>query len=551
MLIVGAIVGAVLSFFLVAGPIATAMAIALGVQPVLPIIGALTQWQFPVGWIGATLSHIILSLIPYVIAAIATPVPASGPVAVTPPGGGFPAIWEFFEQFSRGWLIGMNAVVALILPYALPWLFAWLPGVSIALLAASPLVAIVAIFIFVVILIPVFLPGLAANNIYAGILGWSAWLSPGTWPATTLGFLFCLINSATALFGATVRWMPELWTGSFMTHGGILYPFWQGPVGYNLGNFYFADPRLGATTPAFVPPPIGAVPTGSFAGITADGGATLHETGHTLNVAAFGGWFNYIGWVHQNFFPLFLNGGARAYAEVLAEAHLRDSTVPWFPYWAPPVGLTALTPNAPPTYGVVTADGLPPPADLTLSAGSTVALAGSSTDPDGYPAAALVPGSPATGVLWAVSIEPVPGAAVIAGPTTATTTAILARGGDYTLAFAATDGAELPTPPTSLSFSMKVVEAVVNTPGIASVNQAFTADGSMSTAGLALDGTPLGLTFAWSVTPTSATIPDPSLPTVPITPTETGQHTVTLTVTAAIGGGAGVSHTTTRAVTVV
>ena len=162
----------------------------------------------------------------------------------------------------------------------------------------------------------------------------------------------------------------------------------------------------------------------------------------------------------------------------------------------------------------------------------------------------LVPGAPATGVRWAVSIEPVPGAAIIAGPTTATTTAIVSRGGDYTLGFAATDGAELPTA-GSLSFSIKVVEAVVNTPGIASVDQAFTADGTMSSAGLALDGTPLPLTFAWSVTPASATIPDPSLPTVPITPTETVPHTVTLTVTAAIGGGAGVSHTATRTVTVV
>lgn len=545
MLIVGALFGAVLSFFMVAGPLALAMATAMAIPPVLPIIGALAQFQFVVGAGGATTGHIVFSLVAYVIAALATPVPASGPVAVTPAGGSVPMPWEFFEQFARGWLLGMNAVVALTLPVALPWLFFWLPPVYVLLLAAAPLLTIAAIFIFVVILIPAFAPSVAANSIYAGILGWSAWISPPAWPAIVLGLIFCIVNSITALFGAPVRWAFELWTGSFMTHGGILYPFWATPVGYNLGNFYFVDPRLGATTPEFVPPPVGG-PTGAFSGLTADG-ATLHETGHTLNVAAFGTWFTLIGWLHQNVFPAALNGGPRAYSELLAEAHLRDSTLPWFPFWAPPVGLTALTPNAPPTYDTVTVDGLPPGAFLNNIAGDTLALAGASTDSDSYPAAALVPGSPATGVRWVFSAEPVPGAGIITGATAATGTAVVSRGGDYTLAFAATDGAELPGA-GALSFSVKVVEAVVLTPGQASVNQAFAADGSMSSAGLALDGTPTPLTFAWSVMPASAMIASPTAATTGITPNEAVPHTVTLTVTAA--GAAGLSHTASRTVTV-
>ncbi len=545
MLIVGAVFGAVLSFFFVAGPLVVAMAVALAVSPVLPIIGALTQWQFPVGTIGATISHILFSLIAYVIAALATPVPASGAVAVTPAGGGFPMLWEFFERFARGWLMGMNAVVVLTLPFALPWIFSGLPAVSLLLLATSPLLAIAAIFIAVVNVIPVFAPGVAGNNIYAGILGWTAWISPPTWPATMLGLVVCIVNSITALFGAPVRWVPEFWTGSFMTHGGILYPFWRVPAGYSLGNFYFLDPRIGATTPEFFPPPLGG-PTGAFIGLTADG-ATLHETGHTLNVAAFGAWFTYIGWVHQNFFPTGLNGGPRAYAEVLAEAHLRDSTIPWFPFWAPPVGLAGLTPNAPPTFDTVTVDGLPPGAFLNYSAGASLTLSGASADADGYPAAALIPGSPATGVRWAFSTQPAAAAAAITGATTGTATAVVPRGGDYTLAFASTDGAELPVG-GPLSFTAKVVEAVVSVPIVASVNQSFTADGSMSTAGVDFAGAPLPLTFAWSITPPSAVIADATLPTISVTPTETGPHVVTLQVTAA--GAAGTSHTASGTVPV-
>ncbi len=544
MLIVGAVFGAVLAFFFVAGPLTIAMAIALGLSPVLPIIGALTQWQFPVGTVGATISHILFSLIAYVMAAIATPVPTAGPVTVTPAGGGFPMPWEFFERFARGWLIGMNAVVTLTLPFALPWVFSGLPAVSLLLVAASPLLAIAATFIAVVIVIPAFAPGVAANSVYAGILGWTAWISPPTWPATGLGLLVCIVNSITALFGAPVRWVPEFWTGSLMTHGGILYPFWRAPAGYNLGNFYFLDPRIGATTPEFIPPAGGMA--GGFIGLTADG-ATLHETGHTLNAAAFGSWFNYVGWAHQNFFPPGLNGGPRAYAEVLAEAHLRDSTQPWFPFWAPPVGLTALTPNAPPTFGTTTVDGLPPGAFLNYSAGASLTLSGASADADSYPAATLIPGSPATGVRWVFTTQPAGAGAAIAGATTAATTATVPRGGDYTLAFVATDGAQLPTA-GALVFTPKVVEAVVSVPIVAVVDQPFTADGSMSTAGADLAGAALPLTFAWSVAPPSAVIADPTLPIISVTPSETAPHVVTLTVTAA--GAAGTSHTASSAVPV-
>lgn len=528
MLIFGLVFGAVLGFFFVAGPLVTAIAPTLGVAAVLPLIGAIVQLPFTISVIVALLIHFLFTLIAYVIAALATPVPASGPVAVAPPGGPL-APWELFEHFARGWLLGMNAVVTLTLPLALPWLFQWLPPVMLVLIVAMPLLTTAAIVLCIVNILPAFVPAIAANNVYAGIAGWGAWLAPGAWPATLLGLVVFAINSLSALFGATVRWVPELWTGSLMVHGGILYPFWSTPVGYNLGNFYFLDPRFGVNTPEFIPPSA-TVGVGGFIVMTADG-ATLHETGHTLNVASFGGWFNYVGWAHQNFFPAALNGSTSAYAEILAEAHLRDSTVPWFPFWAPPLVLAGLTSNTPPSYGVVTADGEPDGAFLLRAAGSTLALSGPSSDADAYPAAMLIPGAAATGVRWVLTTQPAGANAAITTPTASAATALLPRGGDYVLSFAVTDGAQLPTVGL-LTWTINVVEAVITAPAQAQVGDIVTLDATASTAGTGLDGvTPLALSFVWSVAPATAVISNPTLVSPTITINEAVEHIVTLQVT--------------------
>jgi len=80
-------------------------------------------------------------------------------------------------------------------------------------------------------------------------------------------------------------------------HGGLLT---QIEGGYNLGNFAYIH-RNSEFSPSLV----------------------QHETGHTLNVAAYGAIFHYIGAIDGNVIP---GRKTRAYAEKLADSH--DLTMP-------------------------------------------------------------------------------------------------------------------------------------------------------------------------------------------------------------------------------
>ena len=176
------------------------------------------------------------------------------------------------EPLWRGVLIGLNAGLnaAALLLWVGPLGFC---AAALNLLAASDL---------------------TCSPRFRHLLGWSGWLLPLSWPATLLGL---------AAFGLNVlawRSVRRVWvdrgTGSVVMVGGWLWwPGFRG--GYSLGQFAFVTPDA-----------LGLV---------------AHETGHTLNNAAFGSLFHFIGAADELLLPLLdpSRRWADAYAERLAEGH--------------------------------------------------------------------------------------------------------------------------------------------------------------------------------------------------------------------------------------
>ena len=97
-----------------------------------------------------------------------------------------------------------------------------------------------------------------------------------------------------------------------MTHGGVLMH--SDTLGYTLGNFVYINRTASMRVPA---------------------GTIDHETGHVLQVAAFGSIWHFVGAWDENVGP---SGGRRsnAYAEQLAEGHNPPGIWGgvWVPLWA-------------------------------------------------------------------------------------------------------------------------------------------------------------------------------------------------------------------------
>jgi hypothetical protein len=101
------------------------------------------------------------------------------------------------------------------------------------------------------------------------------------------------------------------------TTGGAPIRITGFPGAFNLGNFTFIITGPPAGFP-FGPPPPG-------------GSLSSHETGHTLNVAAFGGLTTWVNALDEN------PPGARgplAYGELTAESHYPRSFVPHVRTWS-------------------------------------------------------------------------------------------------------------------------------------------------------------------------------------------------------------------------
>lgn len=202
-------------------------------------------------------------------------VPVSGAATSIPPTNG--------EFFGRGMMIGLTAATDFILLAGL------IPVAGI----------LIGSWAFFLISLAIILP-VARNRFYQGFLGWSAWLFPVSYIATAIGLLLFLINMPFAFAALGIGAFRIDWTtGVIESTGGIASP---ASGGYSLGNFNFM--RL--------PQPAGSFTIPSLAS---------HETGHTLNTAAFGGITLWINAVDENLWP----GRANlAYPELCAQGHSRN-----------------------------------------------------------------------------------------------------------------------------------------------------------------------------------------------------------------------------------
>lgn len=565
MLILGGLIGFAVCFVLVATPLAAVLATQLGLALVIPVVGLGLAPLFTAPVLLIALIHIVLVLFLYVIIslAIAPNIPASGPLPV--PAAGTPSAgWQLTERFARGALIGMNACFTMLLTWLLlPWIAQPIPTLGSVLLLSSPLLGIAG-FVIAIINLMALDESICADRSYAAVLGWTSWVAAGSMVVNLLGLLFWIISVVASWFGSTLRLAFEWWTGSWVIHGGPLHVT-AVPTAYDLGNFLLVDPRLSATSPVFLPQVnVAGTALDLVHGATAIGLA-FHETGHTLNVAAFGSWFHLIGAIDENYIS---SNGAAVYSELLPEGHARDSTRPWIALWAPPLGNVGAGANVPPRVGAPTVNGVGlvgGVATVVIAAGSTATLTGATaSDPDTFPQGAVSPGvTPAVGTLWEIVARPAGSSAAVAAINSADTTAAFDVGGDYTVLFAVTDGIELSGGGQLSSvgvagldlFLLSVVEARITGAAQVANGATITLSAASSTAGSAgaatVGAAPL-LSMTWSTAPGSGVTltprAEPEL--IDVRGTLVGTFSVTLTVTEQFTGTS-VSHSATVTVTVI
>ena len=197
-----------------------------------------------------------------------------------------------FGQFMRGFMIGFNAGMNGVLASAI-----FGPTVGIALGVINFLAAF---------------DGIAENSVYQGILGWSSWLMPMSWGATGLGLVFYAFNLIVAGItfqqwdAAKIDRLAIDWkTGTIVMVGGLI----KNGTAYNLGNFVVMN-QTWLDNPA----------SGGYDAVL------NHETGHTLNVAAFGTAFAICDMFGA------IGSGVNDYGERIAESHTNRGR-PTIPMW--------------------------------------------------------------------------------------------------------------------------------------------------------------------------------------------------------------------------
>jgi len=281
--LIGAIFGVLLGTGMAAlaglplyGPVTTVFAALVGtgiIPGILPVV------VHPIGMLfGAGLGLLALTIFVYVAAALATIAGAA-----------------LAEMFARGTLIGLSAGANLVIIAAIPWMPLG-PGPTVFL-----------------ILMLACIPAVAANRFYQRVIGALGWILPMNYLMLPLGVLLFLIAAPFALIAggpAAIRWDWLTWTVE--TNGGfILTTFGRAGSAFNIGNFTFI-----VTTPAT---------------FTFTSGLSAHETGHTLNNSAFGGFVYWIGAVDENVPPL--ARGAAANTEMLADDHFGGVGGPTITMW--------------------------------------------------------------------------------------------------------------------------------------------------------------------------------------------------------------------------
>jgi RHS repeat-associated protein len=211
-----------------------------------------------------------------------------------------------FSEFMRGFMIGLNA------------------GLNYTILSAmglGPLGVAVGVINFLAAF-----DSVAGNDVYQGILGWSNWLMPMSWFVVGIGLTFWLLNG----LGHLLFWsVPSLWgggidrfriegmrvdwsTGTIATRGGFISDANAWDTAFNLGNFVYVDSQ-------------------SFDATGAPAWHMDHEAGHSLNLAAFGSVFHFVGWFDEMARENSSGTGENAFAEQAAESHTGASTT--VPMW--------------------------------------------------------------------------------------------------------------------------------------------------------------------------------------------------------------------------
>jgi hypothetical protein len=272
MLLLGGLLGTILGTVLTGGMVALAGLPVYG--PAQNVLGALlalgpagivSQVVVPITLLfGAGLGLLVATIFLYAAAAISV---LSGV-----------ALGEFF---SRGAIIGAASSANWLIMSAIPGL----SGVAVI------------IFIFTLLAL---IPPIAANRIYQRILGALGWVLPLNYLMLPLGVLVFLITAPFALASPTGSVRLDFLTWTIETAGGAALGATGFFGGFNIGNFTFLSPGV-VTSPAFTT------------------GVSAHETGHTLNGGAFGGFFYWIGAIDENIPPP--GRGPAAYSELLAEGH--------------------------------------------------------------------------------------------------------------------------------------------------------------------------------------------------------------------------------------
>lgn len=266
----------------------------------LPIPGALafltTVFGFPpIPLAVAIVLLVLIYVLAYVIAttSVRPSLPAFTPPLATPivPTGGAPVALPALpgELFARGLMIGTTAALN-----------------AVGLILFPALGGMLALWAFLVVSLAA-IPPVALSLIYQGFLGWSAWLFPVSYVATAVGLLLFLINALFAFAGGGIAaFRIDFTTGVIETAGGLTgITGFAG--GFSLGNFTFLT-ALASQSPFMAP------------------GLSSHETGHSLNTAAFGGVMLWINAVDQNIPPF--RKLTMAYGELTAESHAQAMPPP-------------------------------------------------------------------------------------------------------------------------------------------------------------------------------------------------------------------------------
>ena len=287
MLLLGGLLGT-----LIGGVLAAGMAALAGVHvygPITSVLAALLALGPPgipvvivqplVLLFGAGLGLLVAFIFMYATAAISILTGAALP-----------------EFFSRGMMVGASS------------------GANLVILSAIPFLAPFAGILFIITLLAL-IPPIAGNRFYERVLGALGWILPLNYLMLPAGLLLFLVTApfaiASTAVGAGVRF--DFLTFSIETSGGAALGLLSFSGGFNVGNFTFI-------TPAFLASP------------TFGGGLSAHETGHTLNGSAFGGFFYWIGAIDENIAPL--ARGKAAYSEMLADGHFGGATGgPFIPMW--------------------------------------------------------------------------------------------------------------------------------------------------------------------------------------------------------------------------